>query len=106
MHCLLNIVTGHKNTPHAVLIRGLKPVCGIDIMIERRGRKENLNNGPGSLTKALGITMEHNEMKLDRNEIWLEEGVKVKKMTAGPRIGVDYAGKDALLPYRFVCELD
>lgn len=101
IHHLLNIVTAAENTPHAVLIRALEPAIGHEIMLKRRGRKP-LAHGPGALTKALGITLKQNGMALNSSEIWIEEGVKVLSIEAGPRIGVDYAGEDAFLPYRFI----
>ena len=108
MHHLFNVVTGPKEVPHAVLIRGIYPLTGCDIMLHRTGKKAvnyHLTNGPAKLTKALGITKQQNGILLSGNTIWLEEkGIKISKehITATPRIGIDYAGKDALLPYRFV----
>ncbi len=104
IHHLLNVVTADAGTPHAILIRALEPAIGLETMFKRRGRKP-LTHGPGALTQALGITLKQNGKPFNSSEIWIEEGVKVKSMTAGPRIGVDYAGPDALLPYRFIGEL-
>lgn len=104
MHHLLNVVTADFGTPHAILIRAIIPAVGIDIMKKRRN-KEPLSSGPGTLTKALGITRKQNGASLNSSEIWIEEGVKVDSITAGPRIGVDYAGEDAFLPYRFIGKL-
>lgn len=102
MHYLFNIVTNSKDVPHAVLIRAIKPVVGIDTMIKRRKREKGLTSGPGSLTQALGINLSHNKLSLQGNKIWIEEGEKPSKILATPRIGVEYAKEDALLPYRFV----
>jgi DNA-3-methyladenine glycosylase len=106
IHCLLNAVTGPENTPHAVLIRAIQPTHGIETMLLRRKKKkfdETLCKGPGALTAALGITLKQNKMALNCREIWIEEtGIEPEKITATPRIGVDYAGTDALLPYRFL----
>jgi DNA-3-methyladenine glycosylase len=55
----------------------------------------------------LGITKEHNGISLDGNIIWLEDRniiIDDKDIAATPRIGIDYAGEDALLPYRFVLD--
>ncbi len=60
--------------------------------------------GPGKVTKALGIDLSHNSISFTGKTIWLEDDqVKINKATifSGPRIGVDYAGEDAKLPYRF-----
>ncbi|MBX7065904.1 MAG: DNA-3-methyladenine glycosylase [Parachlamydiales bacterium] len=101
IHHLLNVVTAGVNIPHAVLIRALEPAIGQEIMLKRRGRMP-LTHGPGALTRALGITLKQNGKSLSGSEIWIEEGVKITSITAGPRIGVDYAGPDAHLPYRFI----
>jgi DNA-3-methyladenine glycosylase len=107
IHNLFNIVTHSKDIPHAILIRALKPVEGIETMLIRR-RKEKVDKtlcgGPGTLTQALGIKLEHNGLPLSGPEIWVEDrGVKVPKnrIITGPRIGVAYAAEHARLPWRF-----
>ncbi|NQU32754.1 MAG: DNA-3-methyladenine glycosylase [Bacteroidetes bacterium] len=108
IHYLLNVVTADLNIPHAVLIRAIYPTMGTNEMLVRTGKTKvdyNLSNGPGKLTKAMGIKKLHNGTSYHGNEIWIEDNkIAIKRMDieAGPRIGVDYAGKDALLPYRFV----
>jgi DNA-3-methyladenine glycosylase len=115
IHSLFNIVTHSKGTPHAVLIRGILPAEGIDTMLLRVEKSKvtaDLASGPGKVSKLLGIHFSASGMdictKPDNNKepgIWLEDRgvlIKKKKITATPRIGVDYAGKDALLQYRFV----
>lgn len=107
MHHLFNIVTGSKDVPQAVLIRAIQPLKGIEEILKRRNATKlsaNLCVGPGKITKALGITTQHNAFDLTKGKIWLEdENVQLKKsqILKGPRIGVDYAGEDAKLPYRF-----
>lgn len=107
IHHLFNIVTNKENTPHAVLIRALQPLDGIDVMLHRRKKIKNdytLTKGPGSLSQALGIRTNHTGRDLLTDEnIWVEDGYlsKEDEIAASPRIGVDYAGEDALLPYRF-----
>ena len=107
IHSLFNIVTNKKDIPHAVLIRGIKPVEGIDIMMLRANKtnEKQLNGiGPGNVSKLLGIHFSQSGETLSGNKIWLEDrGVKVlpKEIMTGKRVGVDYAGEDALLPYRF-----
>lgn len=105
MHCLFNVVTASEGEPHAVLIRALLPAIGLETMWQRR-KKKPLTAGPGTLCAALGITLKQNGKLLDSEEIWIEEGVPVHSITAAPRIGIDYAGPDAFLPYRFIGELD
>ena len=107
IHHLFNVVTNKKDTPHAILIRGVVPADGIDTVLERRGQDAiNLktSNGPGTLSTALGIKTMHSGISLLDDIIWLEDrGVAFKKkdVLTSPRIGVDYAGEDAKLPYRF-----
>lgn len=88
MHHCFNVTTGRGA---AVLIRALEPVNGV----LRR------TDGPGRLTAALGITREHNGLKLDAPPLWLAAGAPVKTVSRGPRIGVDYARHWAARPYRF-----
>ena len=107
IHHLFNVVTNVEGVPHAVLIRAGDPVDGIDIMLERRQKPAfdgRLLSGPGSLAKALGITTELSGHDLQGDSVWIEDqGISVAPRTinASPRVGVDYAGEDALLPYRF-----
>ena len=107
IHHLFNVVVGEKNNPCAILIRGLEPVDGIDIMLKRRNLnnlKNELTNGPGKLTQALEITTQINTESLLGNKIWIEDysiHIDKKDILSSPRIGVDYAGRDAKLPYRF-----
>lgn len=107
MHNLFNVVTNLKDIPEAVLIRALEPLEGETTMMERRNgitKRAHLTSGPGKLTKAMGIDRKLNGKSLLKNEIWIEDiGCKIasKQIVAGPRIGIDYAGEDALLPWRF-----
>lgn len=108
MHCMFNIVTNLENQPEAVLIRAIYPTHGEELMLKRLGKSKMspaLTNGPGKLTKALGITMPMNGKPLDSDEIWLEDRhlqIPDALVNITPRIGVDYAGPDSSLPYRFV----
>ncbi len=106
IHNLFNVVTGPLNTPHAVLIRGVEPVIGTEIMLQRRGMallKPNLTAGPGALSKALGIDRTFNARDLTGEEIWIEDGwdVDPESIVAAPRVGVGYAADHALLPWRY-----
>jgi DNA-3-methyladenine glycosylase len=107
IHYLFNIVTNDSNVADAVLVRAIEPLKGVDFMMARRGRLMNeyhLTSGPGKLTKALGIDRKWNGKLLSGTEIWLEDlGKKISpgKIAASPRIGIDYAGEDSLLPWRF-----
>ncbi|MEQ7799444.1 DNA-3-methyladenine glycosylase [Pedobacter sp. ASV1-7] len=107
IHHLFNVVTAPKGTPHAVLIRGLEPVNGLDIMLHRRNKtvlKPVLTAGPGALAKAMGIDKALNAKDLCGEEIWIEDNglvVRSEDIISVPRVGVDYAGDHALLPWRY-----
>jgi len=107
IHHLFNIVTNKKDVPHAVLIRAILPKDGVETMLKRRKLKtitKKVSDGPGTLSQALGIKTNHSGTPLNSELIWVEDrniNFKKSEIEAGPRIGVDYAGKDALLPYRF-----
>jgi DNA-3-methyladenine glycosylase len=107
MHNLFNVVTNVKGAADAVLIRAIEPVEGIELMQRRRGQLQNpfhLTSGPGKLTRALGIDRTMNGKFLWNSEVWIEDaGIIIGKeqLEAGKRIGIDYAGKDADLPWRF-----
>lgn len=108
IHSLLNVVTNIEGVPHAVLIRSILPVQGIEIMQERLGRKVTTKEGvgPGKVTKLLGLTFTDDGADLVKGDkVWIEDSnIKVpeEKIKITPRIGVMYAKEDALLPYRFV----
>ena len=110
MHHLLNIVTSVEGEPHAILIRALQPTHGLETMAERRNKKPDsplLANGPGALCQALGITRAHNGHSLLSSLLWLEEAkspISSSRIKATPRIGIDYAGEDAALPWRFILD--
>lgn len=108
IHHLFNVVTNVEGIPHAVLVRGVKPLEGIDFMRERRNFPKNeklMAAGPGTVSQALGIKTIHDKTNLLSNTIWIEDHsiiVPDYKINITPRIGVDYAGEDAKLPYRFL----
>lgn len=101
IHFLLNVVTHSKDTPHAILIRALHPTIGIEEMKKRRKGQKLLCGGPGTVCQALGIDKSHNGISLQGPHLWIEDHGLHLDCEIGPRIGVEYAGKDALLPYRF-----
>jgi DNA-3-methyladenine glycosylase len=107
IHYLFNVVTNVTGTADAVLIRALEPLTGLEVMKLRRGALANpyhLTSGPGKLSRALGIDRSFNGKSLLEDEVWIEDlGKKIAKkdIEAGPRIGIDYAGEDAKLPWRF-----
>ena len=107
IHHLFNVVTNNKETPHAILIRALEPVKGTNTMLQRAGKKKSdhtLTKGPGNLSKALGLFTKHSGFSLCSKELFIADDGFVfskKDIAASHRIGVNYAGNDALLPYRF-----
>ncbi|WP_374948230.1 DNA-3-methyladenine glycosylase [Mucilaginibacter sp.] len=107
IHEMFNIVTSAEGTPHAILIRGIQPTDGLDVMMMRRNMetlKPNITKGPGSVARALGISRKINALSLQSDTIWVEDKgliIPDDEVASGPRIGVGYAGDDALLPYRF-----
>ena len=107
IHEMLNVVTSVEGQPHAILIRAIEPTTGIDIMLARKNMltlKPNITAGPGSVAKALGIDRKLNGISLQSDTLWIEDkGLSFSddQIAAVPRIGVAYAGEDALLPYRF-----
>jgi DNA-3-methyladenine glycosylase len=107
IHHLFNVVTNVKDIPHAILIRGLEPLKGVPLMLGRTGKETadaTLTRGPGNVSKALGIDTGHTGLSLLGSKLHIsDDGYRYTstEIFTSPRIGVDYAGEDALLPYRF-----
>ena len=107
IHEMFNVVTSGEGDPRAILVRAIQPTTGVEIMLNRRNMeavKPSLTSGPGSLAKALGISRKIDGLSLNSDIIWIEDrGLSFhdESIAAMPRIGVSYAGTDALLPYRF-----
>jgi DNA-3-methyladenine glycosylase len=111
-HCL-NAVTQPEGTPHAVLIRAVEPLDGLDVMRSNRrshrtgkapARDTDLTNGPGKLTNAMGVNLKLNRVDLvDGDDLWIERGdpIPFNEIAVGPRIGIDYAGDWVDAPLRF-----
>ncbi len=105
MHHLFNIVTNIEGRADAVLIRAIEPLVGEEIMNLRRNVYQSnrlLSGGPARLTQALGITVSHNRTNLQSDDIWLTDGIELAddEIVSSTRIGVEYAGESALLPWR------
>ena len=105
MYNQFNVVTNVADTPHAVLIRALEPVEGIELMRKRRPGKSdhNLTNGPGKLCIALGIDRKLDAADLLSERVWLEDAdlSPRSRISSGPRIGIDYAEEWIDKPWRF-----
>lgn len=107
IHHLFNIITNKAQNADAVLLRAIEPQQGIETMLERRklsAVKPKLSAGPGNLSKAMGISTADYGLELSPHDnIWLEKGKTLNshEITTSTRIGINYAGEDALLPWRF-----
>lgn len=107
IHQMFNIVTNKAGVPHAILIRAVEPIEGIDIMLRRTGRKiadETLTCGPGNVGKAFGFHTSQCGVLLNSHELYIaDDGFKVTSdmIITSPRVGVDYAGEHAQWHYRF-----
>jgi DNA-3-methyladenine glycosylase len=103
IHSLLNFVAEPEGSAAAVLIRALQPTAGLELMRERRGRRERqeLCSGPGKLTEALGVGLELNGADLMAPPFGLlgpERDRDLAEVVAGTRIGIT---KAAELPWRY-----
>lgn len=107
IHHLFNVVTNKTDVPHAVLIRAVEPMEGISLMLERTGKDKpdaTLTRGPGNVSKALGIYTSDTGVDLLGERIFIvDDGHYLEPSTIikSARIGVEYAGEDAGLHYRF-----
>jgi DNA-3-methyladenine glycosylase len=101
----MNLVTSSAGEPHAVLIRALEPVRGLELMARRRHRPAHareLTNGPGKLAAALAITGADYGRDLCGDELFLEDGGRpAGRLGRSARINVAYAGRWAARPWRF-----
>lgn len=108
IHHLFNVVTNVQDIPHAVLIRGIQPLDGIPLILQRKkliSPKPQMGIGPGNVSTCLGLRVNHDKTSLMGSSIWIEDrgiSVNTHAIQTTARIGVDYAGEDAKLPYRFV----
>ncbi|HWN09247.1 MAG TPA: DNA-3-methyladenine glycosylase [Pyrinomonadaceae bacterium] len=105
MYNQFNVVANNREVPHAVLIRAIEPVEGVELMRQRRPGKtdHSLTNGPGKLCIALGIDRKLDAADLLGNKVWLEDSERIprSRILSGPRIGIDYAADWIDKPWRF-----
>ena len=124
MHYCLNFVTEPEGEPSAVLIRGTEPIHGTDTIRRLRFgagvptkmtayQRRNFMNGPGKVCKGLSLSTDCNAVDLAGNELFVCDSPadiglpcppipQNETVIASPRIGVDYAGADKDLPWRFL----
>jgi DNA-3-methyladenine glycosylase len=100
IHWCLNFVCEEEGSAAAVLIRALEPLVGLERMRRRRGVPDErlLCSGPGKLCEALGVTIKHNGLALDRAPFELRARVGKVAIVRGPRIGITKAVEK---PWRF-----
>jgi DNA-3-methyladenine glycosylase len=107
IHQMFNIVTNVHGVPHAILIRGVEPIEGVDIMLARTGKNtldRTLTRGPGNVGRAFGFHTSQCGLSLQSKELFIyDDGFELTESMIGasPRIGVDYAGDHAAWDYRF-----
>jgi len=103
MHYQFNIVTTREGAPHAVLVRAVEPLLGIDGMAKRRNlpsASRDLTNGPGKLCQAFAIGKQAYGLDLCDSELFLADGPRIRTASSA-RIGIDYAGDWVQKPWRF-----
>ena len=110
IHHLFNVVTNQVDIPDAVLVRAIFPLDGVEHMLRRRKRDhvdKILAGGPGTVSLSLGLHKGLSGQSLIQKEIWIEDRqiiIPPENIRITKRIGVESAGADALLPYRFVTD--
>lgn len=103
-HTLMNVVCGPIGIPHAVLIRAAEPLVGIEQMRVHRGLHipiQQLTNGPGKLSKALGVTMDYYGHHWSETPLYVAAGADALEVETGPRVGIANAGEAVHYPWRF-----
>jgi len=104
-HTLLNIVAGPIDKPHAVLIRAVEPIYGLEEMYRFRGghikHKTELTNGPGKLTQAFQIKMKYYGHPMTNAPLYIAEGRPSEKIESSPRVGVRNTGEAANYQWRY-----
>jgi len=106
IHHLFNVVTNVEGKADAVLIRAIEPVVGERYILQRTKSPslKRVTSGPGKLARSLGIDRGLNGDTLFGNRVWIEDqefSASIGSIISSPRIGIDYAGEDADLPWRF-----
>jgi len=112
IHHLFNVVVGDAGEPLAILLRAGRALSGTETILARRGKDRlapSILRGPGNLTRGMGITVAQTGASLIDGPVWIEDAglaIREEDITAGPRVGVDYAEEDAALPYRYCLRPD
>jgi len=101
-HHMLNFVTERKGFPAAVLIRGMEPLYGVEIMKQNRGvdKLTNIASGPGKLAQALGVTTDQKGIDLIGDNIYvIDDKTPIGDIWCSSRIGIGDNGTDKLWRY-------
>jgi DNA-3-methyladenine glycosylase len=100
IHWCMNVVCDEAGVAGAVLIRALEPTRGLELMAERRGLTDPrlLCSGPGRLCQALGVTREHDGLRIDRPPFSLHAARRPVDVVTGLRVGIT---KGVDLPWRY-----
>ncbi len=108
IHSMVNVVTGPKESAHAVLIRAVEPLSNFSAMKSRVKTKKKdilLGSGPGNVCKSMGITTQHNNLEFFTKEnIWIEDNnitIDNSQIIESPRVGIAYAKEWANRNWRF-----
>jgi len=107
MHWQLNLVTTRVDAPHAVLIRAVEPLCGVELMAQRRGlaaTDRRLTNGPGKLCQAFDLDRAHYGVDLTEPgaSLFLAAALTPRgRIERSARVGIDYAEGWVDKPWRF-----
>jgi DNA-3-methyladenine glycosylase len=106
-----NVVTQKIGIPQAVLIRGLEPIQGLDLMAKRRNidistglrsKFKNLTNGPSKLCQAMDIDTSLNGIDLCGDELFITSGKTFDdEILSAPRVNIDYAEEYKDKQWRF-----
>lgn len=103
-HTLINVVAGPIGTPHAILIRAVEPIEGLERMQQYRGahlKQVDWTNGPGKLTKALHITKDYYGHCWTKAPLYIAQGHSMEEIETSPRIGIANSGEAVHYPWRF-----
>lgn len=108
IHHLFNVVSGPAGMAHAVLVRAVEPVYGVETMLQRRNMKQlktTLSAGPGTSSAALGLRTQHTGLAFtdENSPVWIEEPVDAPnfQIKTGSRVGIAFAEECAFWPWRF-----
>lgn len=105
-HYCFDIVVQDPNEPQGILLRGIEPAIGTDLMAaHRKMGGVNITNGPGKLVQALGIhsrSLDGRSMETSPLRVDLEYFKIPREIITTQRIGVNMQGKDGAKPQRFI----